>query len=77
MIITEQSLIMAHVIIKQTSQDTSFEICVFKKFFFLYRSIQEHAVKIFPRNVESRTIHSLAFRGVGHRLVTCRQSVSF
>jgi len=31
------------------------------------KSIQEHALKTFPRNVESRTIHSLAFRGVGYR----------
>ncbi|XP_020615014.1 F-box DNA helicase 1-like isoform X2 [Orbicella faveolata] len=29
------------------------------------KSIQQHALKTFPSNVESRTIHSLAFRGVG------------
>ncbi|KAL9960100.1 hypothetical protein ACROYT_G033506 [Oculina patagonica] len=31
------------------------------------KSIQQHALKTFPSNVESRTIHSLAFRGVGFR----------
>ena len=32
------------------------------------RSIQEHAAKMFPSNVENRTIHSLAYRKVGFRL---------
>ena len=36
---------------------------------FQNRSIQQHALKTFPSNVESRTIHSLAFRGVGFQLV--------
>ena len=36
---------------------------------FKNRSIQQHALQTFPSNVESRTIHSLAFRGVGFRLV--------
>ncbi|XP_066030353.1 F-box DNA helicase 1 isoform X2 [Pocillopora verrucosa] len=31
------------------------------------KSIQEHAAKMFPSNVENRTIHSLAFRKVGVR----------
>ena len=35
---------------------------------FFFRSIQEHAAKMFPSNVENRTIHSLAFRKVGVRL---------
>jgi len=39
------------------------------------KSIQEHALKTFPRNVESRTIHSLAFRGVGYRFVRLDVSI--
>ncbi|KAJ7370000.1 F-box DNA helicase 1 [Desmophyllum pertusum] len=31
------------------------------------KSIQQHALTLFPSNVESRTIHSLAFRSVGYR----------
>ncbi|XP_022801523.1 F-box DNA helicase 1-like [Stylophora pistillata] len=31
------------------------------------KSIQEHAAKLFPSNVENRTIHSLAYRKVGFR----------
>ncbi|XP_068713837.1 F-box DNA helicase 1-like [Montipora foliosa] len=31
------------------------------------KSIQEQAVTLFPQNVESRTIHSLAYKGVGFR----------
>ena len=37
-------------------------------FLFVFRSIQEHAAKMFPNNVENRTIHSLAYRKVGFRL---------
>ena len=37
-------------------------------FLFVFRSIQEHAAKMFPSNVENRTIHSLAYRKVGFRL---------
>jgi flagellar basal body-associated protein FliL len=35
--------------------------------FLLFRSVQEQAVKKFPKNVESRTVHSLAYRAVGHK----------
>ena len=33
----------------------------------LFRSVQEHAAKIFPGNVTCKTGHSLAYRSVGFR----------
>ena len=45
-----------------------FFVCFLFLFLFVFRSIQEHAAKMFPSNVENRTIHSLAYRKVGFRL---------
>ena len=35
--------------------------------FLIFRSVQELAVRKFPGNVESRTVHSMAYRAVGHK----------
>lgn len=43
------------------------ELTVF--YFLFFRAAQENAERLFPDNVECKTLHSLAYEKVGSRLV--------